>query len=159
MSSAPTDAPTPEIKGIQIMIKDDGYATVLVKYIKTIINQNRLMVTEEERKNPVIFKKEVQNYITLKMSIAKNKESAKALSGGNFDFKDSTGEGYHLTIRYTDYDEAAKVMIKTIRESNFACLPSRISTTCFMDRASPSDEERDSILRELCDRIESLNKQ
>jgi SAM-dependent methyltransferase len=154
-----SSSPPPEIKGIQVMLKDDGYATALVKYIKTIINQNRLTVTEEERKNPVIFKKEVQNYITLKMSIAKNKESAKVLSGGNFDFDDSTGEGYHLTIKYTDYDDVVKTVIKTIRESNFACLPSRTSTTCFMNRASQSDDERDSILKELCSKIERLNKQ
>ena len=82
-------------------------------------------MSEEERKNPVIFKKEVQNCIILKMSI-KNKDSAKVLSGGNFDFNDSTGEGYHLTIKYTDYDDAAKMAIKTIRESKLHVYPAAI---------------------------------
>ena len=58
------------------------------------------MVTGQEKKGPFICKKAVQNYITLKMSIAKNKDSAKVLSSGNFDFKDSIGKGYHLEVKY-----------------------------------------------------------
>ncbi len=151
-------APPPDIKGVQVMIKDNAYATVLVKYVQTIVNPKRIMVTEET-KSPVIFKKEVQNYITLKMSIAKNKDSAKVLSGGNFDFKDSMGEGYHPAIKYNDYDDAAKMVINTIRESNFACLPSKNSTTCFLDKAEPSEEERDIILQEICKKIQGLRVQ
>jgi hypothetical protein len=145
-----------EIQAIQVIPKDDGYASILIRYVQTIVNQNRLMVTEEERRNPVIFKKEVQNYITVKMSIAKNKDSAKVLSGGNFDFKDSSGQGYHMTIKYTEFDEAAKLVIKTIRESGFACLPSRNSTTCFIDQPEPTEEGRDNILQSVCEKVGEL---
>ena len=140
------------------MLKENGYASAIIKYIQTIINNNKLIVTEEEKKNPVIFKKEAHNLFKLNMSTAKSKQSAITLSGGNFDFRDSTGEGYYLRLTYTDHDEVANMVIRVIREAKFACVPGRNSASCFLESADPTDEVRDAKLQEICTRIEKLAK-
>ena len=146
------------LRDYQIKLKEDGRASVLINHIQRIVNNNKTpgAWTDEERKNPVIFDKQIQTYISLAIAAAKNKESGTVLSGGNFDFKDSTGSGYLLELQYIDNNQAVKEVVKAIREScGFACIPGHNSTSCYLAERDASEPSKDSALQKVCEALEA----
>lgn len=128
---------------------------IQIDYIQRIVNNNRTDITEEERRNPVIFDKPCKNFIEVEISIITGRDSARWLSGGNFDFKTNTGSGHVLHLRYPDYDEPVKEAISIIRGMGFACYPGRKSTTCFLAGKEPNESEKIELLNEVCKTIEA----
>ncbi|MCI0558775.1 MAG: hypothetical protein MN733_09785 [Nitrososphaera sp.] len=86
------------------------------------------------------------------MSIARNKESGTVLSGGNFDFKNTSDSGYLLELRYIDNNEAVKEVVKAVRDGcGFSCIPGHNSTSCFLPDPNAFTAENDSKLQEVFD--------
>lgn len=141
------------IKQVQFLGTEGNRGAVQIDYIQRIINNNRTMVTEEERRNPVIFDKKCRNFIEFEISIAGGRESARWLSGGNFDFRTNSGSGYVLQLKYPDYDEPVKEIIGIVRGVGFACYPGKKSTTCFMAGKEPDVEGQARLLKETCEQV------
>lgn len=141
------------IKNVQFLGARGNKGAIQIDYIRRIINNNRTIVTEEERRNPVIFDKPCKNFIEAEISIVTGGDSAKWLSGGNFDFKTNSGSGYFLQLRYPDYDDPVKEAISIIRGMGFACYPGKKSTTCFLAGKEPSDEEKINLLTQVCESV------
>lgn len=133
----------------------ENKGAIQIDYVQRIINNNRTIVTEEERRNPVIFDKPCRNFIEAEISIVTGRDSAKWISGGNFDFKTNTGSGYVIHLRYPDYDEPVKKAISIIRNVGFACYPGKKSTTCFLAGKEPSNEGKTKVLTEVCETIKT----
>jgi hypothetical protein len=141
------------VRNVQFLGTQGNKGAIEIDYIQRIINNNRTNTTEEERRNPVIFDKPCKNFIELEISTVSGKDSAKWLSGGNFEFKTNSGSGYILQLRYPEYDEPVKEAISIIRGSGFACHPGKKSTTCFLARKDPDDEGQARLLREICETV------
>lgn len=132
----------------QIRQKGDDYVIVLVQHIHRIINNKRPSSwTEEEKRNPRVFDKQVQTYITMTLAVTKNKESAKVLSGGNFDYKDASGSGYYRELKYMDNDGAVKEVVRCIRGGcRFRCIPGRNSSSCFLNDEMVEETKKGKIM-------------
>ena len=142
------------IKNVQFLGIQGNKGALQIDYIQRIINNNRTNVTEEEHRNPVIFDKQCKNFIEAEITIVSGRDSARWLSGGNFDFKTNTGSGYVLHLRYPEYDGPIKEAISIVRNAGFACYPGKKSTTCFLAGREPNDEDRARLLKETCETIE-----
>lgn len=139
------------VKNVQFLGKQgDNRAAIQIDYIYRIINNNRTNVTEEEICNPVIFDKQCKNFVELEISIIDSRDSAKWLSGGNFDFKtNNNGSGYHVQVRYSDYDGLMKGVIAILRGIGLVCFPGNKSTTCFLAGKEPRIAEQSKILDDI----------
>jgi hypothetical protein len=147
------------IKKVQFLGVQDQKAAVQIDYIQRIINNNRTNVTEEDRRNPLIFDKPCKNFIEAEISIVSGTDSAKWLSGGDFDFKTNSGSGYILQLRYPDFDEPVKEAISIIRGMGFACYPGKKSTTCFLAGKEPSEADKMNLLTEIGKTVQSKMQQ
>ncbi len=148
--------PNLHIRNVQLLGIRENKAAIQIDYSYRIINNNRLDVTEEERRNPVIFDKQCKNFIEMEVGIVSGHESAKWLSGGNFDFKTNTGSGYVIQLRYPDYDGPIKEAIAIIRSLGFSCYPGKKSTTCFLAGKEPDNEgHAPLLLKQVADAIVS----
>ena len=143
------------VRNVQFLGIQGNKGAIEIDYIQRIINNNRTNVTEAERRNPIIFDKKCKNFIELEISIVSGRDSAKWLSGGNFDFKTNSGSGYILHLRYPEFDDPVKEAISIIRGSGFACYPGKKSTTCFMADREPDSEGQARFLKEICETISS----
>lgn len=143
------------VKSVQFLGTQGNKGAIQIDYIQRIINNNRTDVTEEERRKPVIFDKPCKNFVEAEISIVTGRDSAKWLSGGNFDFKTNTESGYVMHLRYPDYDEPAKEAIAIIRSMGFACYPGKKSTTCFLAGKEPSENEKIKLLTEVCETVKA----
>ncbi len=142
------------IKNAQFLgTQGDIKAAVQIDYIQRIINNNRITVTEEERRNPVIFDKPCKNFIEMEISIIDGHDSARWLSGGNFDFKTNTGSGYFVQLRYSDYDAVVKEAIAIIRGMGFTCYPGKKSTTCFLPGKEPNTDGQSIVLKDVAETV------
>jgi hypothetical protein len=151
------------IKNVQFLggMQDDNNkkaAVIQIDYIQRIINNNRIDVTGEERRHPVIFDKPCKNFIEMEISITTGRDSARWLSGGNFDFKTNTGSGYIVQLRYPDYDGPIKEAIAIIRGMGFTCYPGKKSTTCFLAGREPDCEGQARLLRDMAETVTSKMK-
>ncbi len=148
------------VKNVEFLGKQDNKkAAIQIDYIYRIINNNRTNVTEEEIRNPVVFDKQCKNFIELEISIINSRDSAKWLSGGNFDFKTNNGSGYHVQVRYPDYDGVIKEAIGILRTIGLACYPGKKSTTCFLAGRDPNPEEQSKLLDEISQTVTSKLKE
>lgn len=140
---------------MQFLGVQENKGAIQIDYVHRIINNNRTNVTEEERRNPVICDKPCKNFIEAEIAIVTGRDSAKWLSGGNFDFKTNTGWGYVIHLRYPEYDEPVKEAISIIRSTGFACYPGKKSTTCFLAGKEPNDTEKIKLLTETCETVKN----
>jgi hypothetical protein len=148
------------IKNVESLGREgDKKAAIQIDYIQRIINNNRTTVTEEERRNPVIFDKRCKNFIELEISIVNGTDSAKWLSGGNFDFKTNAGSGYVLQLRYPEYDAPVKEAISIIRGMGFSCYPGKKSTTAFHPGKEPDADGQSELLSKVADTVVSKLKE
>jgi hypothetical protein len=147
--------PNTFIKDVKLLGIDRNKAAIQLDYIHRIINNGRMDVSEEERRNPVIFDKPCRNFIEMDISIVNGRDSAKWLSGGNFDFNTNTGTGFVIQLRYPDYDAPIKEAIAIIRGLGFSCFPGKKSTTCFLAGKEPDDEGQAKLLAEVAEAITS----
>ncbi|MGH9992286.1 MAG: hypothetical protein ACREBU_09720 [Nitrososphaera sp.] len=141
-------------KDYQVTLKGEDRASILIQHVRRIVNNNKSPEawTEEERKNPVIFDKQIQTFVSMAISIVRDKESARVLSGGNFDFKDSAGAGYFLVLKYIDNDDAVKEVLRSVREGcGFSCIAGPTSASCFLAANDPADKEKEATMRKICD--------
>lgn len=143
------------VKNVQFLGTQGNKGAIQIDYIQRIINNNRTNVTEEERRNPVIFDKPCKNFIEAEISIVTGRDSAKWLSGGNFDFKTNSGSGYILHLRYPENDTPLKEAVSIIRSMGFACFPGSKSTTCFLAGEEPSDEGKIKLLTDVCENVKA----
>lgn len=143
------------VKSVQFLGAQGDKGAIQIDYLQRIINNNRINVTEEERRNPVIFDKPCKNFIEAEISIVTGRDSAKWRSGGNFDFKTNSGSGYILHLRYTENDAPVKEAVSIIRGMGFACYPGSKSTTCFLAGKEPSDEGKIKLLDEVCETVKA----
>jgi hypothetical protein len=145
------------IHDYKIHRKDNDSVSVIIQYIHRIVNNNKdpYSWTEEERNHPRIFDKQIQTYITLEATptmanSVTSSSSIKMLSGGNFDFKDSSGPGYLLKLQYKEYDEAVKEIVKSIREEfNFSCIPGKSSAYCFLPSKVADETGKTALIETL----------
>jgi hypothetical protein len=145
------------LRDYQIRPKGQGKANILIHHVQRIINNNKTPSawTEEERRNPVIFDKQIQTFITMSIVIAKKKESGTGFSGGNFDFKDSSDSGYILELKYIDSNEGVVEVVKAVRERcGFSCITGRNSTSCYLADPNANDAAKESIMQTVCDALE-----
>jgi hypothetical protein len=141
----------------EVRQKSGDSAAVILQYVHKIINNNKSPEswTAAEKNNPVVFDKQVQTYISLTLAVVKNKESGKVISGGNFDFKDNSGHGYYLELKYKENDDAVKEVVRCIREEcKFSCITGKTSASCFSSDQSAEDGMKEQIMQKICDTLE-----
>lgn len=148
--------PNLHIQNVQFLGVQGNKAAIQVDYVYRIVNNNRSNVSEEERRNPVIFDKQCRNFIEIEVGIVSGHESARWLSGGNFDFKTNAGAGYVIQLRYPDFDGPIRETIAIIRGLGFSCYPGKKSTTCFLAGKEPGNEgQAQLLLKQVADALVS----
>lgn len=139
------------------LYSDDLDAVIELKYVDgRIINAKTIFRDEKNdwissRENDAIID---HNLIHLQMKLSKNRVSARLISGGNFDFNDSSDTGYTLLVSMKFLEKSLLDSIMHIlSENNFGCLSSNYTIHAHMDAKWPTETEAQVIIQRIANEI------
>ena len=144
-------------------IEDSYFSDGLEKVIEFDYDQEKIINTKiffsKKSKDWKIFVRNYQektdhNIIHLKINPTKNRTNARLISGGNFDFNDSSDSGYSLLVSMRFFekpllDELASIL----RDNKFGCFSSNYKIHAHRDSNYPSETEAKKILKDIVDDI------
>ena len=97
----------------------------------------------------------------MKINPTKNRTNAKLISGGNFDFNDSSDSGYSLLVSMRFFEKPLLDELSSIlRDNKFWCFSSNHTIHAHRDSNYPSEPEAKKILEDITNDIsDKLTKQ
>lgn len=137
----------------------DGLERIIeLEYDKERIINTKIFLSEKQREEVIYtrgYKEKIErNRIHLKINLNWNRSSARLISGGNFDFNDSTDNGYTIFVSMRFFEKPLfNQLISILRDNKFGCLSSNYTIHAHKDARYPTEHEAKKILKHVTDDI------